>query len=83
MEQDDEITPLKVTKGHNPTFGPGEDWFLNACVGTNTGANPWEGYHGGFQAGAEVLLAAAGVRFWMIGSGRTTSIGWRRDAWLG
>lgn len=61
MEQNDEITPLKVTKGHNPTFGPGEDWFLNACVGTNTGANPWEGYRGGFQAGAEVLLAAAGV----------------------
>lgn len=61
MEQDDEINPLKVAKGHNPTFGPGEDWFLNACVGTNTGANPWEGYRGGFQAGAEVLLAAAGV----------------------
>jgi|GEM_PF-3148160 len=61
MEQDDETNPLKVAKGHNPTFGPGEHWFLNACVGTNTGANPWEGYHGGFQAGAEVLLAAAGV----------------------
>lgn len=61
MEQDDEISPLKVAKGHNPTFGPGEEWFLNACVGTNTGANPWEGYRGGFQAGAEVLLAAAGV----------------------
>lgn len=61
MEQDDEINPLKVTKSQNPTFGPGKDWFLNACVGTNTGANPWEGYRGGFQAGAEVLLAAAGV----------------------
>ncbi|SKB25112.1 hypothetical protein SAMN05660880_00002 [Luteibacter sp. 22Crub2.1] len=61
MEQNDGIFPVKVPKGHNSTFGPGKDWFMNACVGTNTGANPWEGYHGGFQAGAEVLLAAAGV----------------------
>jgi hypothetical protein len=55
------INLLKVKSGHNPTFRTGDNWHLNACVGTNTGGDPRDGYLGGFQAGAEVLLAAAGV----------------------
>lgn len=61
MKQGKIYRSLKPATGHNATFGPGDHWFLNACVGSNTGANTWEGYRGGFQAGAEVLLAAAGV----------------------
>lgn len=55
------VAVKKLGQGHNATFGPGADWGLNACVGQNTGANLWEGYKGGFNAGAEVLLDAAGV----------------------
>lgn len=61
MSNDDRIRSAIVGHRHNPTFRPGDDWFLNACVGINTGANEWEGYRGGFQLGAEVLLAQAGV----------------------
>lgn len=40
----------------------GDDWFLNACVGKNTGSHDNSvGYSGGFQSAAELMLRTLSV----------------------